>query len=56
MTLREILNAILDHPIVFEFQYDPWQVFIGILLAVFFILLFACLVTGKFGNDGGWWV
>ena len=35
MTLREIFNSILDHPIQFEFNPNPWGVVIGIVIGAF---------------------
>lgn len=34
MTLREIFNAILDHPIQFESELNPWALAVGATVSI----------------------
>lgn len=54
VTLREILNGILDYPIQFDL-WNYWEFWAGAVMALFLIFLIAFIVS-KFDGDNGWWI
>ena len=53
MTLREIFNAILDHPIQFETEFDPWAIGAGVAI-VLIVLIGVLLCSSHYDGDNGW--
>jgi len=53
MTLREIFNAILDYPIQFEFDFNPWDFGAGVVI-VLIVLIGILLCSSPYSGDNGW--